>query len=217
MVERRDRIEEHAEVATPKPGTVMRRDVGRQAGEQGSSERPIEMPLDSKLLQQRAREVAEPLDYTTHSPSATVLIVRLGEALWGLPIVQVRSVESLHLAPIPAAPPKVAGLAARMGRVVPVFDLRVVLGVPAQSAGERGLVVIAGSPEDEVGLLIDAALRTEVLDLDTLQPLPEAGRDAPRGVILGSTPEGTPVLDLGGMLQSELLIVAAGGGRCESA
>jgi purine-binding chemotaxis protein CheW len=169
-------------------------------------------PLDADLLRQRARDVAEPLPHITHSPAPTLLIVRLGEAPWGLPIEQVRSVERLHLAPIPAAPPQVAGLAARRGRVVAVFDLRVVLGVPAPPPSGRGLVVIAGSAEDEVGLLIDAALRTEVFELDTLQPLPETGRARPLDVLLGATPEGTPVLDLGRMLASDLLIVQAGGG-----
>jgi purine-binding chemotaxis protein CheW len=172
--------------------------------------------LDAELLQQRARDVAEPLDHTTHSPAPTVLIVGLSGAPWGLPIDQVRSVEQLHLAPIPGAPPQVAGLAARRGRVVPVFDLRVVLGVPASPAVGRGLVVVAGSAEDEVGLLIDAALGTEVLDLGLLQPLATGADTAPGeqvlGLILGATPQGTPVLDLAGMLGSTLLIVQAGGG-----
>lgn len=163
-----------------------------------------------------AREAAEPLSLPPCG-APTVLVVQLGDRPWALPISAVCAVERLRIAPLPGAPSRVAGLGALRGRVIPIFDLRVALGLPAGppalDPARSRLVVIAGSRDDEVGLLIDGATGTEAWDLEALLPVSAASEEGRLLALLrGAGPDGTPVLDLHEMLGSELLTAGFRGG-----
>ncbi|MEZ4235904.1 MAG: chemotaxis protein CheW [Myxococcota bacterium] len=65
-------------------------------------------------------------------------MVRLGADPWALPLDALVAVERpRRIAPLPGAPPPVVGLAVRLGRLLPVFDLRRVVGVPPEQEVAR--------------------------------------------------------------------------------
>lgn len=93
------------------------------------------------------------------------LLVRVAGAEFAVPAERVAFLESFEGATaVPGTAPHVAGLMQARGQVVPVVDLRVLLGLPP---GERGLgarVVVVEGAGRRVGLLVDSG--REVLRLD---------------------------------------------------
>jgi len=83
---------------------------------------------------------------------------------------------------LPLAPPAIAGLMNLRGRIVPVVDLRIVLGLwDAGSATHApGGLVVVGSADGPVALLVDAIgdVRRVDGDVPALPADPNAGADA---------------------------------------
>jgi chemotaxis signal transduction protein len=64
-------------------------------------------------------------------------------------------VEAGGVAPIPRTPPWLLGVMNLRGRPVPVFDLRVALGLADQEGSRRRLVLVLDKGERAVGIDID--------------------------------------------------------------
>ena len=102
----------------------------------------------------------------------------VGGAEYALPVAPVEEVLRVGpIAPIPRAAPAARGLTRVRGRLVPVVDTAVALGLPASAIDERSRVVIVSRGARLVGLLVDrvAALRDPdadepppVIDLDRI-------------------------------------------------
>lgn len=113
------------------------------------------------------------------------VIVRIGEAEFGIPIRSVREV--LHVLPItrlPFATAAVPGVVSVRGSVLPVVDLgERLFAVPARRDGR--LVVVHEPASGEVALLVDAVadlVRTSALDAE---PPPEVAASLPPGWVAG--------------------------------
>lgn len=169
---------------------------------------PSEVPgdLDPVRLAERARRLAE-VPAGPEPAGEAALIVRLGADPWALPLDGLVAVERrLLLASVPGAPPTVAGLAVRLGRVIPVFDLRVVLEIPPVHPPSRCAVVVVGGPGDPLGLAVD-----EVVGSTTAR-IRGAPRDPGRPLLVGTTADGVPILDVPWLLASDRLVVRSAPG-----
>jgi purine-binding chemotaxis protein CheW len=80
---------------------------------------------------------------------------------------------------IPDAPPYLAGLIDVRGRGVPVIDLRLKLGLPAQAATEMTRILVlefaVGEQKLVLGLIADRVIEVITLDRREIQPAPEIG------------------------------------------
>ena len=80
---------------------------------------------------------------------------------------------------IPEAPGYLAGLIDVRGRGVPVIDLRLKLGLPAQTANEMTRILVlefsVGEQKLVLGLIADRVIEVITLDKREIQPAPEIG------------------------------------------
>lgn len=89
----------------------------------------------------------------------TFLKFRVERAAYGLPVVQVEeTIRVVALTPVPAHVPGLLGVLNLRGRVIPVFDLCVVLELPTRPLSLRMYIVIASVGGEAVGLLVDDVL-----------------------------------------------------------
>ena len=109
--------------------------------------RPGDAPVDDAaeaLLDARTRAVAAPIVAASEGGERGLALVVAGER-YAVAARAVRTVAELRrFTPLPHAPAHVAGLAAWGGVVVPVFHLRVLLGLSLAALPEYGRVVFVG-------------------------------------------------------------------------
>jgi purine-binding chemotaxis protein CheW len=121
-------------------------------------------------------------------PARRVLGVLLGTELYGLPIAGIRGIARLQpITFVPGAPGMIVGVTSLRGQMLPVVDLRAVLGIedgprPAESATRgRARIVVVSQGDIQAGLLVDGV--TEVHEV-------RAAVEPPLG-----TRTGTPLTD----------------------
>ncbi len=80
---------------------------------------------------------------------------------------------------VPEAPGYLAGLIDVRGRGVPVIDLRLKLGLPAQAANEMTRILVlefkVGEQQLVLGLIADRVIEVITLDTREIQPAPAIG------------------------------------------
>jgi purine-binding chemotaxis protein CheW len=97
----------------------------------------------------------------------------LDQQRYALPLAAVaRAVRLVEITPLPAAPPVVAGVINAGGQVLPVFDLRARLGLPARPRRLSDQLLLVQLARRAAALLVDAV--TGTLDLAPEQIAPEA-------------------------------------------
>ncbi len=113
------------------------------------------------------------------------LTFRVANEEYGLAILKVREIIGLmDVTPVPHMPRHVRGVINLRGKVVPVIDLRLKLGMPpaAPTAQTCIVVVDVGAP---VGVIVDAVC--EVLDVadSQIDPPPALGASVDTSFVLG--------------------------------
>jgi len=109
-----------------------------------------------------------------------VLLFRLGDEIYGMPIEQVDSVlqAPANITRVPKAPAFVAGVIHHRGRIVPLVDQAVRFGAQI-AAGERRRVIIATLDDVTVGFIVDAIEQIVAFPETQLQPTPELAAGDP--------------------------------------
>jgi purine-binding chemotaxis protein CheW len=117
---------------------------------------------------------------TSNAPAAAaptqVLTFNLGSESYGIDILQVQEIRGWSpVTHIPQSPPHVLGVLNLRGSIVPIIDLRVRFGLPAEFTPLTVIIVISiHSPTGrrECGLVVDSV--SDVVDLDAgmLRPAP---------------------------------------------
>lgn len=82
----------------------------------------------------------------------------------------------------PEMPPKMQGFANRHGTVMPVLDLRLILGLPVLKTDSNTLFVVVKLYEQLVGLVVDEVLQVEYFPMASIQQTQHAGKYI-RGII----------------------------------
>lgn len=102
------------------------------------------------------------------------VVFRVGEGEYVLPASEVLHMESFSGAtPVPGAARHVTGLVQVRGRVVPVVDLRLRFGLPAQAPTLDSRILIVEHGSRVVGLLADSAREIVRIAADKIQPPPQ--------------------------------------------
>lgn len=118
---------------------------------------------------------------------ADAIVARLGAGRFAVDLDRVAEVGRVPvITRIPGVPTWLAGLANWRGRILPILDLRTLLGADAFAAPATARVVVVTIESAVVGLLVDAVDGTTTVGGD-LAPfpavLPGAGADLVRGQV----------------------------------
>ncbi len=109
----------------------------------------------------------------------------LAEEAYGIDVLQVQEIiRAVPATPVPHTPPFVLGVINLRGRVVPVVDLRVRLGMPAASHAEACIVVVR-TPTGLIGALADRMHGVVELDSSELDGLPDFSVALDRDFVTG--------------------------------
>ena len=87
------------------------------------------------------------------------------------PVQQIVRISSITR--VPHAPRPIRGVTNLRGRVIPVIDLRVRVGLPAAEIDRSSRIIAVGSRGRAIGLLVDAVHQVMHLDLNLIQRPPE--------------------------------------------
>jgi purine-binding chemotaxis protein CheW len=126
-----------------------------------------------EVLLERARALAESRQEERRE-TVSVLAFRVGGERYAVPIEAVDHVlESKGLCPLPGAPAYVLGALVSRSRVVPVLDLRQVLGLEGGGMTDLPRVVVVEVAEEYVGVAVeDVEGRMELPRVELSHPPP---------------------------------------------
>lgn len=107
---------------------------------------------------------------------------RVGGEEYGVEILKVRElIGLLEITRVPHAPYGVRGVVNLRGKVIPVVDLRTHLGISAESASARPVIIVvqlqAASGPITTGVLVDQVLEVRSIASAQIEPPPSFGRD----------------------------------------
>lgn len=90
--------------------------------------------------------------------------------------VWIRSIKEIirpsELTPIPRSPEDILGLISLRGTIVPIFNIRRRLGLPAADIGPKARIVVVVLDAGPVGLVVDHVTEVISIDPDALEPPP---------------------------------------------
>ena len=142
-------------------------------------------------------QTAERLDGATHL-AGKYLTFNLGEEGYGLGILKVQEIIGVQkITSIPAAPPYVKGVINLRGKVIPVLDLRLKLGMEPQEYTRKTCIIVVQVEHEDgdviMGVVVDEV--SEVLDIDSgqIEVAPALGSRMDASFILGMAKTETAV------------------------
>jgi purine-binding chemotaxis protein CheW len=104
----------------------------------------------------------------------TCLSFALGGETFAMPVEPVQQIVRISsITRVPHAPRPIRGVTNLRGRVIPVIDLRVRVGLPATEIDRSSRIIAVGSRGRVIGLLVDAVHQVMHLDLNQIQRPPE--------------------------------------------
>jgi len=145
------------------------------------------------VLEERARALAQPIAALTVGDVLGLISFTLGGEVYALDSRFVLEVfRPMDVAPLPGAEPPLFGVTAWRGELLPVIDLRSLLGLPATAPSDRPMLFILGRAQAVLGMSIDAPGEVLAIAEDAIRP-PDgiAASEYVRGV----APAATLVLD----------------------
>lgn len=150
------------------------------------------------ILADRARALARPPQAEPGSGARRQCIVfALGHESYAIDTRFLRAVMRLEkLVAVPGAPNPIAGVTNVRGTILPVVDLRALLGIAATRPGDGARVIVLGEEAAEFGLLADTADEIAEIDIGSLRP--PAGRRATGGAAFVRGIAGATLLVLDG-------------------
>lgn len=151
-----------------------------------------------QLLQTRARLLARPRIKRTDADIAALQVVEflVGTDHYALNAAVLREVSRMkEVTRIPGTSPHVLGVMNVRGLMIALIDLRLLLGLPRETAAEQHRVLIIQSQGKEAGILTDGTLGVRALPLDTLHPVPPMVSETRAAYLRGVTSEQLVILD----------------------
>lgn len=130
-----------------------------------------------------ATPIPEPEGSAQSEATARVCLVSLCGELFAIDLGSVQEVFEIEsVTPVPKMPPAFAGVANVRGMIIPLVDLRPLLGFPVEAPGPKFVVVIRHQGQ-QVGLLVDQMPELRTVDREQLQASPTVGSRAARPFI----------------------------------
>ena len=114
----------------------------------------------------------------------------LDREAYGIAVLKVREIIRMQkITPVPQLPAFVKGVINLRGRVIPIVDLRVKFGLPAEFAERTCIVVVqvrlATEQTVQMGLIVDSVEEVVTLTEAEIEPTPDFGTDVDTSYLLG--------------------------------
>ncbi len=141
-----------------------------------------------RIWSQRAAQLAEIEIEADESEHLDLVLVRLGDEIYGLEATYVDEIRPLQqVTPVPRTPPWVTGVVNVRGRILSVFDMGRFLQLPAAGEAPPGqpYVVVVSAAEMELALLTDEVLTVDKVPLRELEEASATVRGVPRKYVHG--------------------------------
>jgi purine-binding chemotaxis protein CheW len=123
---------------------------------------------------------------STQAGTEKYLTFFLHDEEYGLRITSVQEIiRRLPVTSVPNSAPYVLGLINLRGRVLPVIDLAVRLGMPAVTPAPRNCIVVVRAGTQQLGLLNDRMNEVVELQPNQIEPTPEFGTPIDRELLRG--------------------------------
>ena len=135
--------------------------------------------MEQRIDREESGAGSRPAPVRLSSPARFCLFM-LGEESLAVELKQVREVFTLEsITPVPDMPSVLVGVANVHGTIVPLADLRPVLGMPSSTAPRYALIVRCGA--QQIGIVVDEVPEIGTIEAnDTLNELPgEMARHRP--------------------------------------
>ena len=137
--------------------------------------------MSTQVVEAAAHPVRLPAALAMAGEQQQYLTFSLNDEMFAIGILAIREIiEYGHLTEVPMVPPFIRGVINLRGAVVPVIDLAVRFGRPANAATKRTCIVIieteaADGQHHQMGIVVDAV--SEVLEIPAgeIEPPPEFG------------------------------------------
>lgn len=114
------------------------------------------------------------------------LTFRLGAEGYGVDILEVQEIRAYTpVTVVPKSPPHVRGVMNLRGSVIPVLDLRTLLGLGAATTTVQPVIVVVRVVQRVVGMVVDAVDDVVTIGTESVQPLPECGERVAARAITG--------------------------------
>ena len=121
------------------------------------------------------------------SASDEFLSFGLGAEQYAIDILRVREIRAyMPVTRIANSAPAMKGIFDLRGSIVPVFDMRVLLGLPPADVANPVVIIldIDGRP---AGIVVDEVCQVVALDRDAVKPVPSTSNDLDAACIRGAT------------------------------
>jgi purine-binding chemotaxis protein CheW len=168
----------------------------------------------ARLLAERARSLARRLQATAAARAATLelLCFSLARERYAIEARYVFQVLRLtELTRLPGAPEHVLGITSLRGELLPVFDIRMLLGVAPESLCDMSRLIVLGTRTAEFGILADVVHELSAIDRSALLAPPDSIAGAGRTYLRGVTADALIVLDGGVLLEDQALYIGDAG------
>jgi purine-binding chemotaxis protein CheW len=153
------------------------------------------------VLAERARLLAQPLVEASVVASVDLVQFSAGNERYAIEAAYVRRLERLgNVTPLPGAPRYFAGITNLHGQLVPLIDLRVLLG--AAPSGASTFAVVLGDQRAEIGIVAE-----ELLAMPALPPDALGTRGDRPTLVRNILPDGSAVIDGAALIDDPRLVI----------
>ena len=148
------------------------------------------------ILGERARLLARRPTAPADGETVAVVAFITGGESFAIETAFIREIVRLrHLSPLPRGPAAVRGVTTYRGEILPVLDVRVVLGHPAEGLADLIRILVLGRAGPEFGLLADEVAGAGSLPTRDLLALPAEISARAKRYLRAMTPDAMLVLD----------------------
>lgn len=168
------------------PGDEAGKDLEEAELEEGDLDEADPHRIFSFADQLQNRQDQQEKDQGPKAKWETWVTFSLNDETFALPVEPVRQVVRVaNITRVPHAPRPIRGVTNLRGRVIPVIDLRMRVGLEPSEIGRQSRVVAVASRGRLLGLLVDAVHQVVHIDLNKVQPPPEDVMTIESDYILG--------------------------------
>lgn len=161
------------------------------------------------LLAQRALALAAPIVQERHEAARiTAVVAEIASQRYAIEAAHVWRVAAMpDVTRLPGAPEIVLGVINFYGEVLPIFDLRQLLGVGTGTPG-GGRIVVLGTKRADLGLAVDTVQEVTTLLVTQILATPDFTAPEARALLRGVRADGLLVLDGAKLLTDTRLLLA---------
>jgi purine-binding chemotaxis protein CheW len=101
------------------------------------------------------------------------LCFRVSDELYAISIMEIKEIiKPREITEVPRVPSFVSGILSLRGTIIPVFNMRMRLGLPASTAAAKERILVVRKGEEFCGLIVDEVIQVVRIPVDTIEEPP---------------------------------------------